>query len=186
MPLKTTTVNNDLITFAAAQAICNGLSSKGVPVSGLAEEIAEGGSLVYVEVTDPNWVDDGAPHVYYASIWGKFMDISTVAATLGNSALPWLNRYINLASVAFETTSEDLTNFLALQAIDNLTGVAAGISGLLSFSSPVWTPAPAPAPSTVGSVPVINGQLQAGSFTFSTGGTSPVTVSSSAPITVNS
>jgi hypothetical protein len=133
MPLKTTNTNTDVILYTDAKKLCDALASKGVPVTSLSEEIPEGGSFVYVLVTDPNWADDDAPHIFYASIWGKFQDCSSVNILMNSTSMTWLNKFISLASIAFENDSIPLTQSLAITAVENLNGVMDMENTLLSL-----------------------------------------------------
>lgn len=152
MPLKTTSVNTDKITYKDAVDLLQQLGSKGVPVANLSEEIAEGGALVYVPVTDPNWtVGDDTPSTYYATVWGKFQDVASISALM-RGTLPWMNKFVNLASIAFVTDSPPLTAALALQAVDALTGVADLLNKQLALNVTLDPTMP----TVVGSVPRIN------------------------------
>lgn len=147
MPLITTSVNADKITYKDAVDLLAQIGAKGVPIANLSEEISEGGSLVYVPVTDPNWgPGDGSPGTFYALVWGKFQDVAAINKLM-RGPLPWLGKFTDLASISFYTDSAPLTKALAMQAVDALeTDVLNKAFALTIALDPA-------APDTIGSVP---------------------------------
>lgn len=126
----------DTIRYTVAQKDVTGLIVLGVPVSDLSEELSINGELQYIPVSNTEmWMDDGTPGIYYAKIWGKFVDMRRTHDFLNDKTLTPLSRLLKVATVSFETDSQALTLSQALAAIDDLPEIAGAINGVSALTA---------------------------------------------------
>lgn len=109
MPLKPVP-NQELLTYAEAKAEYDLLASHGYPVSNLVEITQAYGT---VSTTDPNYYDDGQPHVFNLDLWGKTMEVGLLKAQIDGGGY---NNVLKVAEVAAYTPSplETYNNAMAL------------------------------------------------------------------------
>jgi hypothetical protein len=146
MPLKPPAPSPQLINFTTMQAILGQITKAGVPVANIREVDNEGGSMVAVAITDPNFEPDNGTYQYLANVFGTQTDIEVglIPATVGTGG--W-NGFVKLGEQAFANAGGSVSGYdlsvaaiLALPVAGSTPSqpmtVQSTIDALLPFSAP--------------------------------------------------